>query len=255
MEKIQLKDIDVQYDFSNEPGLDAWRDFWNRRDGLGEVRCDIDIYSTKLRQVHQCLWNKRLPNGQYMDLSMGTGRNYLVWKDFCFASDNIATSFRYKKNRHLITELENILPNYKAFMEDCLHKTYTIGGTVLFPKRRWSINQARGCNPKIKDRWDLTLECIRKYYLGEDSPLYTTLQKDKNFFDLFIDFKGYVDFFYLQDCVTANYSSVIFGMEYTGFTDNPLPKTTEEYLKWLEHNLDFVQKRNLRIQKAIKGKN
>lgn len=246
-----IKDIDVFYDFSSDPELDAWNGFWNRRDGLGEVFRDIDIYSTKLRQVHQCLWSKRLPNGQYVDLSMGTGRNYLIWDNFCFASDNIAASFRYKKNRHLITELENILPNYKAVMEDYLHKTYTIGGTVLFPKRRWSINQARGCNPKIKDRWDLTLECIRKYYLDEDSPLYTTLQKDKDFFDLFVDFKGYVDFFYLQDCVTANYGSVIFGMEYTGFTDNPLPKTTEEYLKWLEHNLDFVQKRNLRIKKTI----
>ena len=31
----------------------------------------------------------------------------------------------------------------------------------------------------------------RKYYLNEESPLYSTLIKDKDFFDLFINFKGY----------------------------------------------------------------
>lgn len=252
MKKIQLKDIDVTYDFSNEPELDVWKDFWKRRDGLGEVYRDIDIFSKKLRQYHQCLWSKKLPNGDIMDLSMGAGRDYLIWNNFCFASDNITASFRYKKNKHLIVELEKTLPNYKLFMEDFLHKTYTIGGTIIFPKRRWSINQARGCNPKIKDRWDLTLECIRKYYLGEDSPLYKTLSKDKAFFDLFVDFKGYVDFFYLQDCVSADYKNINFGMEYTDFIKSPLPKSKEEYLKWLDYNLEFAQKRNLRIQKAIK---
>ena len=30
---------------------------------------------------------------------------------------------------------------------------------------------------------EFKLECIRKYYLNEESPLYSTLIKDKEFFD------------------------------------------------------------------------
>ncbi len=35
---------------------------------------------------------------------------------------------------------------------------------------------------------------------GEPSPLDKALEKDKGFFNMFRDFKGYVDFFLLQDC-------------------------------------------------------
>ena len=46
---------------------------------------------------------------------------------------------------------------------------------MVFPGNRidgkYTINVARGLNKKIADRMDLTLECIRRHYLGEDSPL------------------------------------------------------------------------------------
>jgi hypothetical protein len=45
--------------------------------------------------------------------------------------------------------------------------SYTIGGMMVFPGNaidgKWTINQARGCLRKISDRFDLTLECIRRY--------------------------------------------------------------------------------------------
>jgi hypothetical protein len=48
---------------------------------------------------------------------------------------------------------------------------YTIGAMMLWPSRSanglLSINGARGLNAKIKDRMDLTLECIRRFYLAE----------------------------------------------------------------------------------------
>lgn len=75
------------------------------------------------------------------------------------------------------------LPNYKDFILDYVHRSYTIGGSIIFPKRPLGINPARGINKYICDRFDLTLECIRKYYLNEGSPLYSTLIKDKEFFD------------------------------------------------------------------------
>ena len=36
---------------------------------------------------------------------------------------------------------------------------------------KMTINGARGFNAKIRDRFDLTLECIRRHYRNEDSPL------------------------------------------------------------------------------------
>ena len=64
-----------------------------------------------------------------------------------------------------------------------LRRSYTIGGEVIFPKHRNSINQTRGTNPQISDCFDLTLECIRRYYRGEDSPLFSVLTTVSNFFD------------------------------------------------------------------------
>ena len=95
------------------------------------------------------------------------------------------------------------------------------------------------------------MECIRKYYHNEDSPLSETLLKNKDFFDLFIDFKGYIDFFYLQDCVSDDYQSVIFWIGDGDLSKDPMPKTVDEYLMWIEKQLDFVKKRNYRIASDI----
>lgn len=100
----------------------------------------------------------------------------------------------------------------------------------------------------ISDRWDLTLECIRRYYNGENSPLYNTLIDDKPFFDLFNDFKGYVDFFFLQDAVSKDYSKVNIWCGNSDFVENGLPKTIDEYLNFIDEELKFVEQRNLRIK-------
>lgn len=188
-------------------------------------------------------------NGEMMDLAIGNGSDYLTWNGFRFGSDSITASFRYNKYRTMLDKIKQAVPNYRHFMEDYLRKSYTIGGSIIFPKRRsGSINQSRGCNPQIKDRWDLTLECIRKFYLGEPSPLYDTLVNEKRFFELFVDFKGYVDFFFLQDCVSSDYQSVNLWLGSGEFTYYPLPATVDEYLHWIHKNLEFVRNRNQRIQ-------
>ena len=78
--------------------------------------------------------------------------------------------------------------------------------------------------------------------------MYSTLLRDKEFFDLFVDFKGYVDFFFLQDCVSDDYNKVVnwLGKEWFAEED-PLPQTVEEYLKWIDVQMEFLQKRNARI--------
>ena len=240
--------IDVAFDFTSDTP-NYWNNFWY--DGvLGGGGADPDAVSKTLQTYHQFLWSKLLPNGEQMNLSMGKGYDYLSWKNFRFGSDSILASFRYSRYRKLLEEVPKTMPNYQSFIEDFIHRTYTIGGSIIFPKEN-SINRARGVNPFIKDRWDLTLECIRRYYKNDSSPLYETLVKNKEFFDLFIDFKGYVDFFYLQDCVSTDYQSVIFWIGDGDLSKNPMPKTVDEYLLWIEKQLDFVSKRNKRIELEI----
>jgi hypothetical protein len=96
----------------------------------------------------------------------------------------------------------------------------------------------------------LTLECIRRFYAGEPTPLDKALEKDKEFFNLFVDFKGYVDFFLLQDCVDENYN-VKFALETPLFVSMPMPKTLEEYRMWIDSQIDFVTKRGRRIEEYI----
>ena len=64
----------------------------------------------------------------------------------------------------------------------------------------------------------------------------------------FVDFKGYVDFFFMQDCVSEDYSSVNIWMGDASFEENGLPKTVEEYLRFLLKEHIFLDKRNRRIQ-------
>ena len=242
--------IDVNFNFTSDTPK-YWDNYWGKDPLFGGPTYDPDNASSTMRLYQKLLYSKPLPNGETMDLKIGSGSKYLTWKDFRFGSDSILASVRYVNYRDMIERVAERLPNYQEFMENFLHKAYTIGGEIIFPKRTWGINPSRGCNYQIKDRWDLTLECIRRYYLGEDSPLYSCLIKDKAFFDLFVDFKGYVDFFYLQDCVTEDYSRVKFWIGNGEFEHFPLPKTVDEYLTWIENELDFVAKRNARIAKAI----
>lgn len=237
--------LDIAFDFTSDTP-NYWDSFWTDSI-LGGGNADPDAISKTLQEYHQFLWSKPLPNGREMVLARGKGSNYLTWENFRFGSDSILTSFRYIRYRKMLEKVSEELPDYKGFIEDFIHRTYTIGGSIIFPKEN-SINRARGVNPLIKDRWDLSLECIRRYYRGESSPLQDVLVGNKDFFDLFVDFKGYVDFFYLQDCISDDYQSVIFWIGDGDFSKNPLPQTVDEYLLWIEKQLDFVSKRNRRIE-------
>ena len=224
----ELKDIDIHFDV--------------RKDSFGK---DPDSTSATLKRYHKLLWSKPLPNGQVMRLDEGKGY-YLKWNDMYFGSDSIIVSFMHYGYK-LRDYIQQNIPTYPDFRENYLRKSYTIGGSIIFPQLRWSMNQARGCSRKISDRWDLTLECIRRYYAGESSPLDTAIQKSKTFFDLFVDFKGYVDFFLLQDCVDDDYN-VKFWLKTPLFISDPMPESLSSYLAWIDAEMDFLSRRQKRIQ-------
>ena len=241
--------VDTSFDFTTDTPH-FWDSFWQNNSGMGGGGADPDTRSKALRTYHQILWSKTLPNGEKMDLKRGSAADYLTWDGFRFGSDSIVVSFRHSRCRDLIAAVKDALPDYQSFVEDFVHRTYTVGGSIIFPKHINSMNQRKGCHPLIGDRWDLTLECIRRFYNGDDSPLYPTLSTDRAFYELFVDFKGYVDFFFLQDCVTDNYQHVLFWQGKGDFCEDPYPQTVDQYLHWIETQLEFTGKRNDRISKA-----
>ena len=90
------------------------------------------------------------------------------------------------------------------------------------------MNQSRGMNRSIGDRFDLTLECIRRFYIEDKNPLDETLSLYSKYFNLFQNFKGFVNFFLLQDLVSEDYSSVKFFLTFDNFNSNPVPQKFDE---------------------------
>jgi hypothetical protein len=211
---------------------------------------DPDKHSPTLRSYHRHLWSKPLPDGTIFALDNSTPKAYLYHRsslgEFVLSSDSVIPTFRRERT------LASIFAQIPASERDeFLRLTYTMGGMMVFPSNRvagkMTINGARGCNRKIKDRFDLTLECIRRYYTGERSPLREVLARYGRFFDLFESFQGYVEFFLLQDLVSANYSAVRFSAPFTEFTGSPVPATLEEYLRYRDLAAKFIAARNARI--------
>lgn len=237
-----------------------WDNFWND-EGAGASTSDPDAESKQLQQCHKAVWgNRELPCGKIMNLKDGE-KCSLVWEEenFVFSSDwFINTYIHWKSCAHIMKELKDSVANYedyKNYQKYYIGKTYTIGGSIIFPQRIGGINTSRAKN-NINDRADLTLECIRRYYEGnENNPLKEVLEQDSRFFNLFNDFKGYVDFFFLNDLVAPDYKSVniIFGN--SDFKDVGYPKTTDEWIKWQRDTIDFIDNRNSRIwDKFVKEK-
>ena len=68
-EMLKLSEIDVNKCFIDDT-VGFWDGFWERRNGLGAapVYADPDSASETLRNYHQALWSRKLPNGEVMTL-------------------------------------------------------------------------------------------------------------------------------------------------------------------------------------------
>ncbi|MBX9717288.1 MAG: hypothetical protein K2X36_00395 [Microbacteriaceae bacterium] len=212
---------------------------------------DPDAYSKRLRRYHRMLWSQELPNGQVFELVAEKRTVYLAHDSelgrFVLSSDTIATSHR-KRLAHLYAQ-------QSAGENERFHRQgYTIGGTMVFPgvpvAGKQTINQRRGTHRQIEDRFDLTLECIKRHYSGESSPLEETLDAYRSFFDLFVNFTGYVKFFHLSHLVDES-GDIRHFHPFVEFGPSPLPDTLEAYVAYRERTLDFVRARNRQIQKWV----
>ena len=213
---------------------------------------DPDSTSPTLRKYHKILWSKPLPNGKIFDLCDNKNGAYLFHKselgEFYLGSDSITHSYKKHIRKHWLTKQ---IPNE---VDELFNTGSTIGSYTIFPNKRidgnHTINQARGVNKFIDDRFDLTLECIRLFYLGEKSPLYETLLRYKNFFDLFGDFAGYTHFFLFQDLVDDE-QMIKFYLPFDNFKTPPAFSDTNDYLSYKKAVTDFIKSRNKRIADYI----
>jgi len=222
--------------------IDTGRNFWA---GYGKGLKDPDQHDPLLRSYHRMLWSKPLPCGRVLTLDKYLHHDSGIGT-FSFSSDSFMHTYSlWKRYRHVIDQIPP---------EDILHFQSiagTIGGITIFPSNKVdgkrTINGEKGCNPRILDRIDLTMECIRRYYEGEESPLYETLKRYASFFDLFGDLKGYAEFFLMQDMVT-DAGKVRFLTSFDDFVSSPLPRDVIGYTEYKKNSILFINARNGRIR-------
>ncbi|MDR2058480.1 MAG: hypothetical protein LBP83_09435 [Dysgonamonadaceae bacterium] len=203
---------------------------------------DPDGHSRKLQEYHKILWSKPLPNGKVWELKSSEDSNgYFFESEFGeFSSDAITHSYKGWIRYSTIT---NIIPNE---VNELFDAGSTIGAYLIFPRNN-SINKARGC--LLNDRFDMTLECIRLFYLNKKSVLFDILLQNKNFFELFVRFENYVDFFLLQDLVDDK-RNIKSWIEFDNVKKSPEfveIKDKESYLAYKEKVMSFINQRNKRI--------
>jgi len=213
---------------------------------------DPDSKSRALQAMHCLLWSKKLPDGSEFNVVAGKRRGSLLGRigrnEIAISSDCISHSFRAtKKMKTIIKEIP--IENLDSFQK----LGSTIGAFIVFPSKRvqgkMTVNGARGFHNKIGDRFDLTLECIRLFYFKKKSPLTEVLSANSDFFNLFQDFKKYLEFFFLQDLYDEENSRIKYFLENDVlFKESPFPQDVRDYLSYRQNVMTFLIARNKRIE-------
>ncbi len=217
---------------------------------------DPDATSPTLRRYHKLLWSKSLPNGDHFDLRDDRRGSYLfhssAWGDFALGSDAITHSYRNQMRKKWLTT------QIPREVQELFDHGSTIGGYLVFPNnqvdRLHTINQARGISRLIDDRFDLTLECIKRFYVDQPNPLEDALRRYASFFRLFGTFEGYVQFFLLNDLVDEQ-GDVKFYLPFDDFQSPPTFRHIEDYLTYKSRTQWFIASRSRRIEEYVRRVN
>jgi hypothetical protein len=210
---------------------------------------DPDASSSTLKAYHRLLWSKPLPSGHLFDLFDDKPGYYLYHNSalghFSLGSDAITHSYKNQfKKKWLVTQIPKEV-------QELFDRGSTIGAYIIFPNNqidgKHTINQARGIVRLIDDRFDLTLECIRRFYISKPSPLEDVLTRYASFFRLFETFEGYVEFFLLNDLVDER-GDVRFYLPFDDFQSAPQFKDVKDYLLYKNRVESFIESRNRRIE-------
>jgi hypothetical protein len=221
--------------------LDINFDF--RTDAAGK-NPDPDASSPTLLHYHHLLWSKPLRSGRCFDLTPRRRRPFWLEHhsdlgDFYLTSDSVMATFTRRPD--MLAIIGQLPPGEIDAFNSI---TYTVGGMILWPGNqidgKWTINQARGCIARIADRFDLTVECVRRHYAGDNTyPLADVFGRYLDFFGLFGSFAGYLDFWLLDDLVDADGDVKLF-LPSENFTFPPVPRSLADYLIFRQRTIKFV---------------
>ncbi len=249
--------FDIEFDFRN----DKWCE-----------QKDPDTHSKTLYEYHQRLWNKNLPNGEKFEIKINENYLELLSADekFCYGSDTMINTYSHWKRQKDIMDRISF-----SEINEFNRISNTIGNFIIFPRKpndekytylhhSNTINMKRGAGC-IKDRFDLTLECIRRFYLNmennvlynntEDNPLYEVFKTYVFFFEKFKTFEDYCKFFLLDDLVDENYKKINFFIPFENFQVDGLPKSVDEYFEYKKNCINFIKRRNDKMLDFIKKMN
>jgi hypothetical protein len=222
--------------------IDISHDFWKN---YAKDRKDPDQRDPLLRCYHRRLWSKPLPDGRMFLLDEKLCHDSELGS-FSFSSDSFLHTYSllpYKEIRGVVSQIppEEIARFYAL--------ASTIGGIIIYPSNK--VGGKKTINTEkwsvLRDRMDLMMECVKMHYDGEKSLMSECFERYRSFFDLFGDFKGYVDFFLMQDMVTSEYE--IKPLCASGFSSRSLiPENVSEYVKYKNNSIAFLNARNKRIK-------
>ena len=233
-------------------------------DRPAKTNSDADRDSPRLRLDHELLWTKRLRSGVTFAPTAPSARRdgYLIWTDgsgarHWYGSDSITHSYTKWPSPKALAEAKAALSDEQRALY--LSPQYTIASSTIWPVRSKdlpTINTARGfgrTGKVLRDRIDLTLECIRRHYEGADNTLASVLTAYGDFFTLFEGFAEFTEFFHFQDLVRPDFSAVRSLMcsdevlAQPDFEREATPTNVEEYVTYREATLEFITRRGNRM--------
>lgn len=168
---------------------------------------DIDKNSINLYRYYELFLSKEFPNGKKYLFEM---RRYKGSMEIYWEEKNIELTCDY---------IGPIKDDYYAFKNSngkelgrLLLNTRTFAGTMIWPRKyrtiRQSVNQYKG--RMYKDRLDFVLVELERYYKNWNpyDCFFLTLGQIfndyKEWYELFVDFNGFISFFNLQSFVHRN---------------------------------------------------
>jgi hypothetical protein len=224
---------------------------------------DPDRDCERLYQWHRALWSRAVPGVAPFELDVIFDRGYGLrlrvgaGAAFWLGSDGIIPT--WSTPGWTMRFVPDLVAEIESDENDFYRIASTIGGYIVFPRNRMgqtgsTINQARGTHPAIADRFDLTLECVRRHYSepAAENPLGARLAYYNDFFALFGDFDTYVRFFLLDDLITEGREAVrslMTGEPLTGFRVPAFATSAQEYAEYRQRSISFVNARNERIRR------
>lgn len=221
---------------------------------------DPDRWSQRLYDWQLLLWSRKVAGLKPFELEVVWSAGYTMRlttanRSLRLASDGLMQTWSTPGWRRRFAP--EVFEEIEADRDDFYRIASTIGGYILWPlngpgQSGQSINQTRGRTRQIDDRFDLTLECIRRAYdePDADNPLSECLVRYSDFFELFGDFRTYVRFWLLDDQLTPDggVRSFMTGERIDEFRPAGVAQSVEEYARFREGSIRFVRTRNQRIR-------